>query len=146
VVSGSGELDTGHRGLEGPSLVLTTAAGEARLRGRLPAGCDLRALGEDRPEADVVIEAVRSEGFKVVLTEGGPSFLGALVARRLLDELFLTVASRLAGRAEDSDRKSLVEGADVVGLPGARARLLSVRKYGSHLFLRYRLGDVGPDE
>lgn len=146
VVSGSGELDTEHPGLEGPSLVLTTAAGEARLRGRLPAGCELRVLGEDQPEADVVMEAVRSEGFNVVLTEGGPSFLGPLVARRLLDELFLTVAPRLAGRAKDSDRKSLVEGADVLGLPGASARLLSLRKHGSYLFLRYQLGDVSTDE
>lgn len=146
VVSGSGELDTEHPGLEGHSLVLTTGAGEARLRGRLPAGCELRALGEDQPEADVVMKAVRSEGFNVVLTEGGPSLLGPLIARRLLDELFLTVAPRLAGRATDSYRKSLVEGADVLGLPGASARLLSLRKHGSYLFLRYRLGDVSTDE
>lgn len=146
VVSGSGQLDTRHPGLDGPSLVLTTSAGERRLCGRLPAGCELRALGEDSPEADAVMEAMRSEGFNVVLTEGGPSFLGPLVARRLLDELFLTVAPRLAGRAPDSNRKSLVEGADVLGLPGASARLLSLRKHGSYLFLRYRLGDVRTDQ
>ena len=86
------------------------------------------------------MDAIRAEGFSTVLTEGGPIFLGQLVAEQLLDELFLTVAPRLIGPDRQGSRKSLVEGADVLGKPGAEARLLSVRMHRSDLFLRYRLG------
>lgn len=141
VVSGSGDIDTRHRALEGPSLVLTTPQGEARLRGRLPSTCEVRVLEGDRPSVRSVISAVRSAGFSTVLTEGGPSFLGTLVAEQLMNELFLTVAPRLVGPPRKGSRKSLLEGADVLGKAGADARLLSLRMHGSHVFLRYRLGE-----
>jgi riboflavin biosynthesis pyrimidine reductase len=93
-----------------------------------------------------VIDAVRAEGFSTVLTEGGPSFLGRLMAEQLLDELFLTVAPRFVGPAREGSRKSLVEGSNVLGRPGAEARLLRVRMHRSYLFLRYRLGEVDGHE
>lgn len=107
----------------GPSLVLTTREGEARLRGRVPHSCKIRAL-----------------------PQGQPSVVGQLVAEQLLDELFLTVAPRLVGPAREGSRKSLVEGADVLDRAGAEARLLSLRRQGSYLFLRYRLGEVNGHE
>src|SRR5262249_27820671 len=42
VVSASGDVDPAERGLQAGALVLTTDAGAARLRGRLPAACVLR--------------------------------------------------------------------------------------------------------
>jgi riboflavin biosynthesis pyrimidine reductase len=93
-----------------------------------------------------VIDAVRAEGFRTVLTEGGPSFLGQLVAEQLLDQLFLTVAPRLVGPGLEGSRKSLVEAADVLGRVGADGRLLSLRRHRSYLFLRYRLGEVDGHE
>ena len=64
-----------------------------------------------------------------------------------LVELYRTVAPRLVGPAgQRSSRKSLVEGADVLGKPGAEGRLLSVRMHRSDLFLRYRLGEVNDNE
>jgi riboflavin biosynthesis pyrimidine reductase len=146
VVSATGDIDTRHPALEGPSLILTTREGEARLRGRVPGSCRILALSEDQPSVTSVIDAVRAEGFNTVLTEGGPTFLGQLVAEQLLDELFLTVAPRLIGSAREGSRKSLVEGADVLGKPGAEGRLLSVRMHRSDLFLRYRLGEVNDNE
>jgi riboflavin biosynthesis pyrimidine reductase len=140
VVSASGDIDTQHPALQGPSLVLTTRAGEGRLRGRVPGTCRIRALSEGQPSVTSVMDAIRAEGFSTVLTEGGPIFLGQLVAEQLLDELFLTVAPRLIGPDRQGSRKSLVEGADVLGKPGAEARLLSVRMHRSDLFLRYLLG------
>src|SRR5712691_2197071 len=86
VVSASGRLDAAHPALEGPALVLTTTGGAARLRGRLPAGCEVRAMGDQRPSAAAVMEAIRSDGSGVILTEGGPSFLGPVVAAGLLRE------------------------------------------------------------
>jgi riboflavin biosynthesis pyrimidine reductase len=115
VVSARGDVDTRHPALEGPSLVLTTREGEARLRGRVPSSRTVQALPEGKPCVSSVIDAVRAEGFSTMLTEGGPSFLGQLVVAQLLDELFLTVAPRLMGRPGECSRKSLIAGADVLG-------------------------------
>jgi riboflavin biosynthesis pyrimidine reductase len=141
VVSASGDIDSGHPALREPSVILTTREGASRLRGSVPQTCKVKLLAEDGPSAAAVINAVSSEGFRIVLTEGGPTFLGQLIAEGLLDELFLTIAPRLIGPAREGSRKSLVESADVLGLPESSARLLSLRLHGSYLFLRYVLGE-----
>jgi hypothetical protein len=48
--------------------------------------------------------------------------------------VFVTTAPGLFGRFPNDQRKSLVEGADV---GGTQLELLSARRHGSHLFLRY---------
>lgn len=139
VVTARGDIPTGHPALCSGALILTTAAGARRLRGRLPPACTILDLG-DRPElppADV-LAAVRSRGGSMVLTEGGPRLLGQLAAGRLLDELFLTISPVLAGRG-DTPRPGLVTGREL--LPGRTepAGLLTVRRHGSYLFLRYAM-------
>jgi riboflavin biosynthesis pyrimidine reductase len=79
---------------------------------------------------------LRAEGHERVLTEGGPSLVGELIAENLLDELFVTVSPRVFGRAPGDDRKSLVHGVELLGTP---LELTSARRQGSHLFLRYEL-------
>ena len=73
-----------------------------------------------------------------ILSEGGPTVFGSLLASGGVDELFLTISPLLAGRGFLS-RLSLVEGLEL--LPGATvdAHLLSARRHEQHLFLRYRL-------
>jgi riboflavin biosynthesis pyrimidine reductase len=122
-------------------MILTTTHGASRLHGRVPGTCEIKVLGDEPPPAGALIDAVNSEGFRVVLTEGGPTFVGPLIADGLLDELFLTIAPRLIGGAREGSRKSLVEGADLLGLRGASARLLGLRLHGSYPFLRYVLGE-----
>ena len=53
------------------------------------------------------------------------------------DEIFLTLSPRLFGRWHGDARKALAEGRDLGGMP---LELLSLRRHGSHLFLRYRCG------
>jgi riboflavin biosynthesis pyrimidine reductase len=69
-----------------------------------------------------------------ILTEGGPTLIGQFLAEDLVDELFLTISPRLFGRRTGDLRKGLVEGVDLGGKP---LELASVRRHGSHLFLRY---------
>jgi riboflavin biosynthesis pyrimidine reductase len=88
--------------------------------------------------ADVVAR-LQSEGHHVVLTEGGPTVIGSLLKEALLDELFLTLSPILAGRTEAGRRPGLVEGAEFLPSTSISGDLLSVRKHGSHLFLRYVL-------
>jgi hypothetical protein len=56
-----------------------------------------------------------------------------------VDQLFLTLSPLLAGRESGSSQVGLVEGTSL--LPGIdlRGSLLSARRTGSHLFLRYDL-------
>ena len=86
-----------------------------------------------------MVAALRAEGYRSILTEGGPHLFGQLLAAGLVEQLFLTLAPALAGRQRDSTQIGLVEGTSL--LPGidVRGRLLSVRRSGSHLFLRYDL-------
>jgi riboflavin biosynthesis pyrimidine reductase len=133
LVSGSGDLDPSEPAIEGAWL-FTTKQGEAKLQGKLPSGTRLTVLDSERIHPQEVLDALRAEGLARVLTEGGPSLFAELVQRELVDELFLTSSPALFGRFPNDDRKSLTDGLD---LGGARLELASVRRHGSHLFLRY---------
>jgi riboflavin biosynthesis pyrimidine reductase len=135
VVSASGLLDPGHPALEHGVLVLTSDAGEAALRGRLPSASTVVSLGASVDVRDAVA-LLRARGHRLLLSEGGPTLVGSLAGADLLDELFLTVSPVLAGRDGDG-RLSLVEGAELLPARRVEGRLLGARRGGSHLFLRY---------
>lgn len=137
IVSARGDLDLGQPVFERHALVYTTAAGARRL-GAVPAGTELVTGGEGRPDLRQVLGDLRRRGHGRVLTEGGPTLIGSLLERRLLDSLFLTLSPVLAGRAEAA-RPGMVQGLEL--LPGRElwGRLRSLKVAGSHVFLRYEL-------
>ena len=138
VVSATGQLDPDQAAIQAGALVLTTDTGAHRLRGRLPASCTVVALG-DGLDINRAVDAVRAEGHRAILTEGGAHLLGSIVAADLLDELFLTVSPMLAGRADGDGRPGLVAGVQLAPDMARWAELLSARRDQSLLFLRYRL-------
>ena len=71
---------------------------------------------------------------RLVLCEGGPTLLGQLIEQRAVDELFLTLAGKLAGGAGPG----IVAGLQLTD-PLAVSLLWLLEQDGS-LFLRYRLG------
>jgi riboflavin-specific deaminase-like protein len=99
------------------------------------------------PETATPVEVVRHEGFveplamlahlrrerdvRAVLCEGGPGLHGELQAAGLVDELFLTIAPKLAG----GEAPRILEGklVEVAGL-----ELLWLLEKDSELFARYR--------
>lgn len=135
VVTASGKIDTAQPAL-GDALIVTTPAGEAALRGNLRAEARVAVLDSDRIGGAPLMGLLHEEGLDRVLTEGGPSLVGQLVKEGQVDELFLTVSPKLFGRAGGDGRKSLIDGVD---LAGRALELLSGRRGGSHLFLRYAL-------
>jgi riboflavin biosynthesis pyrimidine reductase len=139
VVTARGELPAGHPAVRAGAFILTTTGGARRLKGRLPPECTIIDLGE-RPALRSVelLAALGALGGGTVLTEGGPRLLGQFVADDVLDELFLTVSPVLAGRAETS-RPGLVAAQELLPARAEQADLVSVRRCGSYLFLRYRL-------
>jgi riboflavin biosynthesis pyrimidine reductase len=139
VLSASGAVDPAHPVFARGGLVLTTDEGAAFLGDRLPAD-QVLALGPG-PFLDVTaaIDALRTRGHQLILSEGGPRVFGSLLAAGLVDELFLTVSPLLSGRVADDERLSLVEEADLVPRGPQQLELLGIRRDGGHLFLRYRL-------
>ena len=133
LLTASGVIDAKQPALS-DALIVTTPAGEARLRGELPSGARIAVIDASTIRLSEVIALLRREGMRAVLTEGGPSLVAGLVAERLLDELFLTSSPALFGRFRGDARKSLSDGIDHTG---TKLELLSVRRAQSHLFLRY---------
>jgi riboflavin-specific deaminase-like protein len=101
-----------------------TPAGVHYLRG--PKGMEL----ELRP----LVERLRSEyGVRSILCEGGPSLNESLVQERLVDELFLSLAPKLAGGSP----LTILTG-DPLPEP-ITAELVWLLEHDGHLFGRYRL-------
>jgi riboflavin biosynthesis pyrimidine reductase len=132
LVTATGGIDPAQPALR-DAIVVTTPAGEARLRGRLPP----TARVESGPiRLGPLLEKLRAQGYRRILTEGGPSLASQLAAEGLLDELFLTRSPSLFGRMPADGRKGLIDGVDLAGRP---VHLLGVRRHESYLFLRYEL-------
>ena len=115
VVSGSGQVDPAHPALR-DGVLLT---------------------GKLSPRE--ILERIRLDGHQRILCEGGPRLFAELAAAGLVDEIFLTLSPRLFGRFAGDGRKALTDGRDLGGLP---LRLRSLRRSGSHLFLRYAVGSA----
>jgi riboflavin biosynthesis pyrimidine reductase len=147
VATASGDLDLAHPGLSAPDvpvILATTPLGAERLQAAGPRpNVTITTIGSGRqvPATDL-IELAASTGARLVLCEGGPHLIGDLLAARLLDQLFLTIAPQLAGRDEAKPRLGLVQGTDFSVSDAPWASLGGVRRSSDHLFLRYLVGSV----
>ncbi|HEX8099324.1 MAG TPA: dihydrofolate reductase family protein [Actinomycetota bacterium] len=139
VLTRQGDIDPNGRAFQRGAVVVTTEKSAARLQTQLPSAS--RAIGVPTSSLTVrrVLEVVRSQGHRTVLTEGGPTVLGEFLKDSLLDELFLTLSPRIAGRNQEDQRLGLVEGFAYEPPNLQSAALLSAKQDGSHLFLRYRI-------
>lgn len=142
LVTASGGLDVTHPAIQGGATVVTTSAGARAMRDRLPDSCDVVDAGDsERVDMKRAVELLRTRGYDVVLTEGGPHLVGELIKQQLLDEAFLTISPVVAGRG-DENRLGMVAGIELLPEHGVWSRLLSARRHGSYLFLRYSVGRV----
>jgi riboflavin biosynthesis pyrimidine reductase len=151
VVTTSGRVDLAEAMFHQPGLrvVLATTPGGAEhlSHADLPAGTEVAIVGTDTSGAGsggvsprVLLELLgRRYGVRMALHEGGSHVFSAFLDAGCVDELFLTVAPQLAGRAADAPRLALVEGRAYRPEDAPWATLLSVKRAGSHLLLRYRL-------
>ena len=137
ILTRSGDIDPEHPAFADGATVVTARQGVLE---RLPKGTDLIAT-DDLGEA---LHELRSRGFEVLLTEGGPQVMGELIAHGLLDEAFLTVSPVIAGRDQEM-RLGMVAGVELLPARGVWTRLLSLRRHGDYLFLRYGLPARGED-
>lgn len=123
-----------------PVVIATTRVGAARAS--RAKGARVEVIAEEAPLSSVALIqlAERVGGGRHILTEGGPTLFAQLVADHVVDELFLTVAPRLAGRTKDKRRIALVEGVGFTPDRAPRGALLSLKSADDYLFARYALG------
>lgn len=143
VVSASGDVDlalpTFHTG--SPWLVVTTRRGAARLPSHDPEGrVAIAGEGDEIPAAAILRSIEETIGVGRVLVEGGPRLFASFFTADALSDLFLTLSPQLAGRDEPNERLALIAGAALAPDRPLWGHLFSVRRDGSHLFLRYGFG------
>ncbi len=139
LITGRGDVDLEHPALEDGATVITTSAGARRLAGMLPPSCDVIELGESGAvDLRVAVDELRRRGHQTLLTEGGPHVMGELIKAGVLDEAFVTVSPVLAGRDREP-RYGMIEGVELLPGDAPWTRLLSARRHGDFLFLRYGL-------
>lgn len=99
VVTGSGQLSPEAKLFRGstPTIVITSeSTAEEQLR-PLREIADVIVAGDDSVTFGAAAAALRQRGLTRILTEGGPSLLGALVTDDLVDELVATISPMLIG-------------------------------------------------
>jgi riboflavin biosynthesis pyrimidine reductase len=146
VVTGSGDVDPSRAVFSGvaPCIVVTTALGAGRLRAR---GSTVR-ISVPEPGAGwislaAVLDAANLGPGSLVLLESGPTSTSRFLAEGSVDELFLTSAPIFVGRGSEPATLGLVE--ERVFPPGTLGgRLLSLRRSGDYLFLRYAIARPAP--
>ena len=119
---------------EGQRVIVLTGAESAAVDGAAAEVEYLRAP-DGQLELAPLLRRVREEhGIRSILCEGGPTLNATLLHEGLVDELFLSLAPKLAG---GSHPLTAVAG---VPLPEpAEMELVSALEAEGHLFLRYRL-------
>jgi riboflavin biosynthesis pyrimidine reductase len=83
----------------------------------------------------------REAGVELLLLEAGPTLFGEFLAGGFIDELFLTVAPQIAGRAAGNPRPGLVANVEFSPATAPWWKLLSTKGAADYLFLRYQVGD-----
>lgn len=127
------------------TLILTTGEGAARIaatHGDI-SPIMVRSTGQSGLTTPEALLKILASEFKVGLLvhEGGPTIFGQFLAARLIDELFITLAPQIAGRASDV-RPGISGNAHFLPETAPWFELVSVKHASSHLLLRYRASPI----
>ena len=150
IVTGTGGLNLASAVFHTPRtrvLILTTELGKRRLS---QSGSETLTLvevkvlptAENRISPFAILQLLRREaGVELLLHEAGPTLFGEFLAGGFMDELFLTVAPQIAGRAAGHSRPGLVANVEFSPATAPWWKLLSAKNAADYFFLRYQVGD-----
>ena len=118
-------------------VIVTTESASAERVARLERYARVLRIGANAVDLPTMMTALaRSLGLRRVVVEGGPTLNAALIAEGLVDELFWTVAPKILGGAA---MRTMVEGRPLPLDRIPHLDLMSLHRYDSELFIRYRL-------
>ena len=81
------------------TIVITCAGADPKRLAAAEQAATVIIAGDDRVEPAKALQALAGLGYRVVLCEGGPRWLGELVAADRLDELCLSISPMMGGDA-----------------------------------------------
>ena len=143
VITASGDLG-GPRSKLRDVIVFTTSEGIDRIGEDAAAAAAVVELGATAPiPLGGVVGWLFDHGYRRLLTEGGPQLMGEALKSGIVDELFLTISPAMVGGGDDA-RPTLASGVDLLPDAAPSARLVSLHRKDSYLFLRYSLVEVTP--
>jgi riboflavin biosynthesis pyrimidine reductase len=143
IITARGEIDPNLRVFQSgevPVLIVTSTQGLRHTRRLgLPQSVQVVAVqGAGSLSVRSILDAVdRVRSSDLLLVEGGPHLLGDFFAESCVDEQFLTLAPQVAGRDGSGARPGLVAGRVFAPEHPLWGTLVSVKRGGNHLFLRY---------
>lgn len=118
-----------------PTVVVTCAGADPVRRAEVAEFAEVIVAGEAGVEPVEALRALSGRGHGVVLCEGGPTWLGELVAADRLDELLLSISPMMGG-------DPLPVSVTPAGAGIARFELKGIMSEDDTLFLRY---EAAPD-
>jgi 2,5-diamino-6-(ribosylamino)-4(3H)-pyrimidinone 5'-phosphate reductase len=127
IVTASGNLPFDHPYYQSPTVVYVTTDRPVHVPAETLRVRDVAAAIDD----------LAQRGVKRILCEGGPRLNAALLDADLVDELYFTLAPKLAGGA---DPLTIVHGGN---FHVKRLRLVSLQEHDGELFLRYAVESSG---
>jgi riboflavin-specific deaminase-like protein len=101
----------------------------------------VRCAREGRLDLPAALAELGDLGVRTVLCEGGPHLNAQLLAAGLVDELFLSLAPKLAGGDPIGESLRIVSGPEL--RPPAELELMAALESESQLLLRYRVRGTG---
>ena len=118
------------------TIVVTCAATPADRLARAREVADVLVAGDESVDPDALLDQLAARGLRRVLCEGGPSWLGELVAAGHVDELCLTISPMMGG-------DPLPVAVFPPGTPLTGFSLRQVLREDDSLFLRYEVARGG---
>ena len=113
-----------------PTVVVTCEAADPRRRAEVEEFATVIIAGDERVEPAEAMRELAGHGHGVVLCEGGPTWLGEIVAADRLDELLLSVSPMMGG--DPLPVSVTPAGASIAGF-----ELKGIMAEAGTLFLRY---------
>lgn len=121
------------------TYVITCAAADPDRLAEARKVAEVVIAGDGRVEPATAMRVLANRGHRVVLCEGGPTWLGELVAADRLDELLLSISPLMGG-------DPLPVAVTPAGAGVARFELRGVMGEDDTLFLRYEAATSGPGD
>ena len=116
-------------------IITSSAASTAKVR-RLEKIVEVVVLPQKRIDPRRVLEILSKRGMKKVLVEGGGELNFSFFSADLVDEIYITVAAKIiGGRAAPT----VVDGDGFLAVSHVALELVSSRRRGDEVFLRYRV-------
>lgn len=93
-------------------------------------------MGSDGVDLHALTNYFKKNNLQKILVEGGPTLFASFMKENLIDEMFVTIAPKIFGDADNT--KTMVEGYLFPPTKIPQFKLISTKNANSELYLRYR--------